>query len=225
MGLEKSDKKTYLRVGRGRICQTVSQHTPGAIAVDIKDDDGNVTKTRYELQFSSISGIVKNVRIQPSNKPEFPDSLVVEIEDGIDLYYLQISVDSALSNKLINKFCNPAINWNDPIRISPYYFEDSHSAAIVVEQNGQKIEPFFTQKDPKGMPQIPEAILKIDKKDRTSRQKNEIKKIMVDITAFLQDYFADNVVPIIRRESVSTTPEKPQTQSEKGKDEEDDLPF
>ena len=226
MGLEKQERKTYLRISKGHVSQTVQKDTPGATMVEIKDDDGNIVKTKYELQFTSVSGIVKNIKIQPSGKPEFPDSLVIEMEDGIDYFYVQISIDSSLSNKIINKFCNPKIDWKSPIKISPYYFEDTHSNAIVVEQNGEKIEPYFTQKDPKGMPVIPKEILDIEKSKRTSRQKNEIKKVMLDITAFLQDYFAENIIPVIRNQQPKVKDEGPATSQEPQPEEpEDDLPF
>lgn len=228
MGLGKSERKTFLRISKGKIHQTVPQGTAGSIMVEVKDDDGNIVKTKYELQFSDVSGIVKNCSIKANEKTEYPDTLVIEMEDGIDYYYVQISVDSSLSNKIINKFCNPIIDWEKPIKIIPYYFEDQHTNAIVVEQEGAKIPPFFSKTHPGECPQVPQEYL--DEKPRSTRTKNEIKKIMIDVTAYLQDYFADHVIPIIRKGS---SPQKSSSKPEIIHEEEDltaetggdDLPF
>lgn len=233
MGTGNFNRRTYLKISKGKVRQHADKDTPGAVAIRVEDEDGNLKKIRYELQYDFIEGVVTNVDITPNSNPEYPDMLSIEIGDGIDNFTVQVSVDSSLFSKLLNKLCNPSIDWKEPITILPYYFSENTSNAIVVKQHGNKIEAFFTKENPNGCPQIPDDILNAE---RTTRNKKEIQKYMIDIVGFIQDYFFDNVIHKIIGEKQPKQQSQPQPQqSSKPKAEvekenvkeeyNDDLPF
>jgi len=195
MGVGINEKKTYLKISKGKVRQVVSPNTPNAVEVEIKDDNGVVIKTRHELQYDYVEGVVEKVFIQAANKEDIPDNLCLLMADGKEKFVVQINADSSLATKLLNKFCTATIDWTKSIKLLPYFFEEDRRSAIVVEQGGNKIEQFFTKNNPQGCPVVPEELLKTEPK--TTRIKNEIKKYMIDIQNFIADYFFINVAPNI----------------------------
>lgn len=194
MGTGKVVHKKYLRLSKGKVRYKADPSDPEAVKVEVKNDAGEVVRVKYEIQDDYVEGLVMDVYIQESQNEKFSPQLSVEIEDGIDTLIAQLSTESSMSGKLLNKFCNPDIDWTDEVYIQPYYFEEENKSQIVVRQHGVDIEPYFTKDDPKGCPGIPAEL--IGTKDK--KLKAELKLKIIEMNNFIEDHFYTHILPVIK---------------------------
>jgi hypothetical protein len=216
----------------------VTADTPNAIRVEVKDDNDQVIRIKHELQWDFIEGRILGAEVVKNNEPKYADNLCINIDDGQEKFIIQLSVEGGLYTKLLNKLSNPMIDWNKPLTISPFFFEEENKAAITIEQDGVKIPPYFTKEDPKGMPIVPVGVFN-DKGEIID--KTAFKIAMLQIKSFLEKYFFTNIkinseiheadieaaAMHFKDESGKSTPKT--TQTEKANDQTadtgDDLPF
>lgn len=240
MGLGNRERKTYLKLSKGKFRKTVDQNTPGAVKVAVTDDDGNIRKYNYELQWDWFTGKVMAAKIiANAASDKYPDNFCLFMDDETGEHYIiQVSTESGLYTKLLNKLSNPALDFNKPITLQAYFFESENKSAIVVSQNEVKIEPFFTREAPNGMPELPEGVI-----DASGKivNKDKWKMYLINVKVFLSDYFFKNIkidpfsgITPEHNEETNTDgavppesdfPPKTNTTTSPTKEEGDDLPF
>lgn len=192
MGLGNREKKNYLKLSKGKVRMYVKEGTPGAVKVPVLDDNGNITHYNHELQWDNISGKVMAAKIMANGASDkFPDNFCLFMDDEYGEHYIvQVSTESGLYTKLLNKLSNPAIDWNKPILLEAYYFESENKSAVVVKQDGNKIEPLFTKENPGDMPKLPDGVVDANGK---VINKDKWKLHLINLRVFLSDYFFNHV--------------------------------
>lgn len=236
MGLGNRERRNYLKLSKGKLRMFVKEGTPGAVKVPVTDDAGNVTHYNHELQWDNISGKVMAAKIMANGASDkYPDNFCLFMDDEYGEHYIvQVSTKSGLYTKLLNKLSNPAIDWNKPIKLEAYYFESENRAAVVVIQDGQKIEPLFTKENPGAMPKFPENV--VDSNGKIIN-KDKWEMYLIELRVFLSDYFFGHVkidpfANVQQNEEDDGRPPsdyipapEPKTMPSTTKEEGDDLPF
>lgn len=163
MGLnERNDSnKTYLSIIGGQLARRFEEHQEinGKVVTverEIKDDDGNLIKTKIERYYESIDGIISSAVV--NSEGDFGSRLVLDMVDGGEIFVVQISLESNYGRSFMLK-C-PNIDYTKPVTIRPYSFEDKDSgkkqAGITVYQAGEwendKVPSKWTKDEPGDMP-------------------------------------------------------------------------
>ena len=192
MGLGNREKKTYLRLSKGKFRKIVPEGTPNAVKVAVTDDNGNIVKYNYELQWDNISGKVLSAKIMANqSNDKYPDNFCILLMDEYgEKYIIQVSTESGLYTKLLNKLCNPSINWNETLHFEAFYFESENKSAVVISQKDTKIEPLFTKEKPGDLPPFP--VNAIDSNGKVIN-KDLMKIYQINTKLFLSNYFFANV--------------------------------
>ena len=127
MGLNESDnskRKIYLNIVGGEIARRFTEHQfEGDKQItttrDIKDDDGNVTKTIIERTYKSISGVITNADIDKSGG--YGAMLVFTIMSDGEEYTLSVTLDSGYGRAILKKL--PNVNADKEIEFTPFNFD------------------------------------------------------------------------------------------------------
>lgn len=181
MGLGNSGNMTFLSINDGKIVMKAAEDDYGAVSRVNKDG-----KIVWEKRFGNISGLLTGISISSNvyNGAEIK-SWVFSIKDDKD-YQLNIMYDSRYATSLLFALCNPVVDFDQPIQINPWAKKvgDKTKTACFVEQDGDKIEWFFTKEEPRGMPEW--KVLKIKGRDVWDNY---------DAMQFLEAFVKTHVIP------------------------------
>lgn len=154
--------KTYLHIIKGGIKQSVSEDTPGAIKREWETKDGK-SGTKYELAYEAIEGNIVGLSYKDG---DYGQSLIVDLQDGPEMYSLQISTKSRYYDDFAKKI--KAVNLDEKVSLAPYDFEgqdkngkDKRFSGITITQNGEKITSYYWD-GKKSINKMP----KVDEKER-----------------------------------------------------------
>lgn len=139
MGLNKSEQKTYLTIGFGKLRQKTKVMAEGV--TERKTQDGEPT---LAYEFDSIDGIITNIYYKESK--DYGNSFEVQIEDD-KIYVLSFKEDSRYCHNLLVKL--PKIDFDKKVRIMPYDFMDKQGKprrGITIWQDDVKLDNTFFQK-------------------------------------------------------------------------------
>lgn len=182
MGLGNGANSTYLGIIDGKITLKVDKDTPDAVQRINKDG-----KIVWETRHGYIEGVLKKIDISTNtyNGAEIK-SWVFTIDDGGKRYILQIGYDSRYATSLLFAMCNPVVDFDQPIKISPWMKQegDKKKMSCFLSQGGDNIEWFFTKDDPRGMPEWTKT-----------RVKGKDVWDNYDAMQFLEQFIEDNVKP------------------------------
>lgn len=154
MGLGQSSNRTYLSVADGKIIQRVKEGTPNAIQRVTKNG-----KVVYELKYSNVSGFLSGISIKEN---EFGKDWIFELEDGGEVFALQMMYNSRYATTLLNALCNPDVDFNLPITITPWSKEvdGKQKTSTYLKQGEEDIKWYFTKDNPNGMPPLEQVEFK-----------------------------------------------------------------
>lgn len=172
-------RKDYLVCTAGKWRQKSDQSNPNATARIYEDSSGK-KKTVYELVDDYVSGVLKKIWIE--EHPDYGRSWALQVHDGSDIMVLKVKFGSGYSSSLISKLAN--CDLSRPIMFIPYYFEQEHKSVMVLNQEGEKIESYFTKDKPNGFPKYPED----GDKDDVNVWKSQVNK-------FLKNFVEKNIIP------------------------------
>lgn len=154
MGLGSSSQKIYLSVADGKIIQRVKEETPGAIK-----HVTSTNKTVFELKYNNVSGFLSGISIKEN---EYGKDWIFDIEDGGQVFALQIMFNSRYATTLLNALCNPDVDFNLPVTITPWMKEvdGKKKTSIYLKQGEDDIKWYFTKDEPNGMPPLEKVMFK-----------------------------------------------------------------
>lgn len=154
MGLGQSSNRTYLSVADGKIIQRVKEGTPNATQRTTKNG-----KVVYELKFSNVSGFLSGISIKEN---EFGKDWIFELEDEGQVYALQMMYNSRYATTLLNALCNPDVDFNLPITITPWSKEvdGKQKTSTYLKQGEEDVKWYFTKDNPNGMPPLEKVVFK-----------------------------------------------------------------
>lgn len=243
MGLHKKEKKMYLNVTAGKIRRNVEAGYENAEIRETTNPSTGKPLIKYELEYDVLDGYITFIDIV-SNK--YGDFLHITIEDGPEVYYLSMNLDSRYAEDFLKRL--RGVNFHKPVSIEPYQFKDKNDkmkSGVVIKQDGKKIHNFYLEYDKEtssytylyGCPPFKPEYLE---------NKSDMKIYSAEIAKFLRVELEKEIIPQIQKanEEVQNTAdladddlndtfeddelekEKEQDPQSKLTDEvEDDLPF
>ena len=167
MGLGKANEggsKTFLTINDGNIKQAAKEDTPGAVKREWEAKDGTKGE-KWELSYPNVSGNIVGLNYKDG---DFGTSLMVDIQDGSEIYSLQISTKSRYYDDLAKKI--KSIDLEKPVELAPYNFEGDNAkrfTGVSVKQGGEKVMNYYYdgKKSINKMPKVDEDELKDMGKD------------------------------------------------------------
>lgn len=157
MGLNKhGDGGIFLGIADGKLVQ---QHKEA-----VKDVTATRTtktgKTVHEEKFDYIEGVLTSIKTKEN---DYGKQYVLGVQDGDDKFYINISYSSRYATSFLKAL--PNIDIAKPVKLMPWSMADKNDATkkitgITMWQNGEKIAPFYTKEDPKGLPEMKKVKLK-----------------------------------------------------------------
>lgn len=157
MGLNKhGDGGIFLGIADGKLVQ---QHKEA-----VKDVTATRTtktgKTVHEEKFDYIEGVLTSIKTKEN---DYGKQYVLGVQDGDDKFYINISYSSRYATSFLKAL--PNIDITKPVKLMPWSMADKNDATkkitgITMWQNGEKIAPFYTKEDPKGLPEMKKVKLK-----------------------------------------------------------------
>lgn len=221
-GVHNGVSKIYISVGFGKLRQKslenkdkVTKDTPGAKMR--KTQQGSES---WALEFDWLDGIIENIFYKED--AEHGNSFEVVMVDVMDRYQISFKDDSRFWFDLAKKL--PNIDLKQKVKLNPYDFTDKSGKRIVglsVEQNGKKIESFYSKKDDKGgyltLHNFPTPDLDMNWKD-----KDEVKIYTIKVKKFLKNELETKILPKFQVQNTPTIEVDNDLPAEVG---EDGLPF
>ena len=188
MGLEKNESKVYANIiADGSIRIQTDKNDPEAVLREYEVD--GVKGEKYELKYSSLAGLIKNIVFQDG---KFGVQLQVTIQDDEE-YVLSMPVNSNFASGTLKKL--PNVDLLVATKFKPYSFNDKETGknkkGITVYQLENKIDNFFYdgKKNTNGFPELPA------KKEYKEWNSDDWKVHFIGITKFLRQYTEENIIP------------------------------
>lgn len=216
MGLGNGANSTYLGIIDGKITLKVDKDTPDAVQRINKDG-----KIVWETRHGYIEGVLKKIDISTNtyNGAEIK-SWLLTLEDKGKRYILQIGYDSRYATSLLFSLCNPVVDFEQPIKISPWMKMDGDkkkTACFLSQGEGKdnNIDWFFTKEEPRGMPEW-------------TKQKIKGKDVWdnYDAMIFLENFIEEHIKPQLTNGNSYQPQENTVSQVDLNQaPSEDDLPF
>jgi hypothetical protein len=211
MGLENNGNKIYLSVADGKIVQRVKED--GQDVTKRTTDDGKII---FEKKHNALSGMLTGISV---SEKEFNGKPIkqwnFDIEDGGQVYQLQIKYSSGYSTSLLKALANPEVDFSKPIRIAPWAktINDKKKTSIYLSQGGEDIKWYFTKDEPNGLPEMKQI-----------KVKGEMVWDDYDMMQFFEAFVKKEIVPKLSKGKSAAVAE-PAGYGPNNTPEEDDLPF
>jgi hypothetical protein len=150
---DQKGSKTFLSVVGGKISQKVSADTPGAVERVNK----NGAKI-HELKFSSVSGIVRDVKLKED--ATYGNQYEISIQDADENYVLQVPQSGRLASSFLSRI--PNMDRTGYIKIETWSTEEDGKTKqfLTVRQNDKVVPPFYSKDNPNGLPQMTQVKVK-----------------------------------------------------------------
>lgn len=153
---QEQGRPIYLRIAGGKIVETVTEDTPGAVQRTNKNG-----KVVYEQIDGYVDGIATSMYHRDHALPtgEIVQELIVRLRDKDEHYHLSIKRGSRYWSELLLRL--PNIDLSKPFRIAPYDFmgKDEKTGGerrvigLNIYQGGDKVDPKWTKTNPGDLPQ------------------------------------------------------------------------
>jgi hypothetical protein len=148
-----STSTVFLSVVGGKISQKVKPETPGAVKrVNKMGND------IYELQFSKLSGILKNVKLKEDDT--YGNQYEIYLEDVGEGYVLQMPQSGRLASSFLSRL--PNMDRTGYIEIGTWATEEDGKTKqfLTVRQNDKVVPPYFSKDNPNGLPPLEQKKVK-----------------------------------------------------------------
>ena len=157
---ENRGNKPFLSIIGGNIKQPSSEGVEGAVKREWESKDGT-TGVKWELTHDFVEGNIVGLNYKDG---DYGSSLIVDLQEGNDVYSLQISTKSRYYDDFAKKV--KALDLTKRVKISPYDFESKTDkdkkgnpkkiVGVSVYQEGEKIMSHYYdgKKTTNGMPEV-----------------------------------------------------------------------
>lgn len=140
---------TYLSVADGNL---VRQHKQATAQTTER-----ITKTGklvFEERFKDLTAKLDNISTREN---EYGKQWQLRFQDGGDYYVVSLPYSSRYASSFLKAL--PNLDLNNEVRFMPWAMKDKNDATktitgITLYQNGEKLAPYYTKEDPKGLPQM-----------------------------------------------------------------------
>jgi len=175
------EKKTWLYISDGKIREKVEANTPSSEYRKVTME-GEVYEL-WEKVSDYVDGYITDITIKEG---DYGRSLEISMFDGEEKFNVRIRWNSQYAGQFMQKA--PNIDFNEAVMILPYYFKEEKKARIVIQQNGVKIDSFYTKDDRKGMPAFPE-----------NGNEDDLTLWKVNVSKFFHDELVSKVLPNLKK--------------------------
>lgn len=174
---EGSDR-IFLNTFKGHFTKKANAETSGAVERINKNG-----KTVFELKFDTLKDvIIQEFERRHSDEYGYSWNIKLAHAESDEVYTLTLPYSGRITMGLFLRL--PNMDINRPLTMKLYYFEEEDKTALVVYQEGDKIEAFWTKDDPQGLPQLVQT-----EKNGKTEWDSEARM------AFLEKYLKDDVIP------------------------------
>ena len=189
MPLGTQEFKKYLKVSQGKIRLEVQEGTEGAEQRKVTNPSTGEQKIKHELTWTYIIGKIQSIELREST--QYGDSWSVEIDDGKEVFNLQINAATKQADDFLGRL--PNIDFDKEVKISVYPSGKKKLATgLTMYQGEEKIPNYFVAYDGEkfltknGYP---------ERKD--DLDKDDYKIYMIQVRKFLKNYTLENVIPTL----------------------------
>ena len=210
------ERKTYLSINSGKVVERLADTTKRASELNeddvkrkypecnrireiIKDDV--FRKTVFERLDDYVEGTILDIKIKTT---DFGNQLAITMNDGTEEFIININEDT--SNAISFMKIIPSADPNFPVKIRPWRNEKTKSEGLVLSQEGVKLNYYFSNDNPRGLPSPPEFAPKVDYSQWTPKQKNEYKIYKINRLTFLTEFLMEKVAPKFKDVDYSELP-------------------
>ena len=203
-----SEKSTYLKIVGAKIVErlasfptaeeaskvNVSDYGEKAHMRELKNDDGQYTKTIIERRDDWVEGVVKDIRFKDT---DYGENLEILLTDGQDDFCLQMGMNSKYAYSFLMKAKN--IDFTIPVKFIPWKFKDEfgrNGTTLLLDQRGEKVDIYFKGEARAELPAPPEWVKDVeDWKDLKFEQKQEYDLYKHNRTTALKRVITEEIVP------------------------------
>lgn len=147
MGLNQSEKISYLQIINGKIATKTTAGTSGAVEITNKTGD-----KRHYLMYKSISGLIHKISYKPppDTHSEWGWQWNITLKDNADFYNLNMSFGSGYANSFFCILEN--VNLEKEVEIIPiqrteiYEGKEKEKRSLFIKQ-GEEVLKWFYRKD------------------------------------------------------------------------------
>jgi hypothetical protein len=152
MGLETRQSGNFITILGGKLCQRVSEDTPGAVKRTNKL--GTVV---FEKFYDSFTGKLIDIRVQDGT---YGKTWNFVFKDKEEPYTLQLSYSNSFSTAFLKML--PNIDLTKEMKISPSVKEVDGKvrSSLFVNQDGKAIKHAYSRENPNGMPEMEQVTVK-----------------------------------------------------------------
>lgn len=148
MGLttQKENNALFLTIVGGDLVQKVAEGTQGAVKRVYETPDGGKGE-KWEIHHRDLTGYISGIDFRDT---DFGEQCNIKITDGVETAVLSIPTESRYFMDFGQKLSN--IDFNEQIVLNPYDFTGNNGKqirGISIQQNGQKVENYFWDKENK----------------------------------------------------------------------------
>lgn len=206
------DGRIFLNTFKGSFTRRANSETEGAVSRKISKGV-NKGKEIWELQFNTLSDIyIQEFERRSSDDYGYSWNIKLAHAKSDETFTLTMPYSGRITMGLFLRLPNVDINKQMTLRL--HYFEAEDKSALVVWQDNNKIEAFWTKDDPKGMPELIKSVKDgKDVWDSTDRMKFLENYLEKDLNPTMN---AGEYVPVDEdvNQDEPKTEEPPQTQEE-----------
>jgi len=146
--------KIFLSVSDGSLVRSFK--SPNANTQERVNKKGN---TVHEQKFRDISGTLTAIG---KREHDYGVDLQLTMQDGEEQYQISMPFSSRYTTSFLKAL--PNIDISKPIKLMPWSMVDKNDATKKITgitcYQGEKIAPYYTKEDPKGLPQMQQVKLK-----------------------------------------------------------------
>lgn len=142
------DGRTFLNTFKGHFTKRANSETEGA--VERKNKNGAMV---WELKFDTLKDvIIQEFERRHSDEYGFSWNIKLAHVKSDETFTLTLPYSGRITMGLFFRLPNTDINKELTMKL--YYFEEEDKTALVVYQNGNKVEAYWTKDTPHDMPEL-----------------------------------------------------------------------
>jgi len=165
---------TYLSFIGGEFRERVKEGTENALSREIEKGP-NKGKVIWEVGDQWIEGILTGLVVEQG---EYSKQWKVKLQDVDETYIITLKWGSGIAAGLLLRL--PNVDLSVPIRMIGHYFAADDKVVLTVTQNGQKVDRFWTQEEPKDKPRWKQITVKGEKQWDNTAESEYLERYMME---------------------------------------------
>lgn len=161
-----------------------------------------ITKTGKVVNEEFFKDLTATIKSISTRENDYGKQWQITFEDGDSTYVISLGYSSRYAASFLKAL--PNLNLSKPVRFMPWAMKDKNDptktiTGVTLYQDGNKIAPYYTREDPKGLPQMQKIKVKgkeqWDDSDMMAFLENMALNIFTSLTAMELEDDVDDTAP------------------------------